>query len=79
MGTGLDPKRWVELENWRLAFDERFLERPRDRSACFEARDGHGKSSPNNILLALGKGSSPKLTLALFMAAKTFFLLNTEI
>ena len=77
MGTGLDPKRWVELVNWRLAFDERFLERPRDRSACFEARDG--KSSPNNILLAIGKGRSPKLTLALFMAAKTFFFLNTEI
>ena len=66
MGTRLDPKRWVELKNSRLAFDERFLDRPRDRSACFEVRDG--KSSPNNILLALGKGRSPKLTLALFMA-----------
>ena len=48
MGPGLDPQRWVELETWRLAFDETFLERPRDRSAGFEARDG--KSSPNNIL-----------------------------
>ena len=77
MGTGLDSKRWVELENWRLAFDERFLETLCDRSAFSEARDG--KSFPNNILLALGKGRSPKLTLDLFMAAKTFFLLNTEI
>ena len=77
MRTGLDPKRWVQLENWRLAFDERVLERPRDRSARFEARER--KSSPDNILLALGKSRSPKLTLALFTAAKTFFLLNNEI
>ena len=71
MGTGPEPKRWVELENWPLAFDERVLERPRDRSPL--SRRGRGKSSPNKILLALAKGRSPKLTLALFMAAKTFF------
>ena len=40
MGTGLEPKRCVELENWRLAFDERVLERPRGRSPRFEARKG---------------------------------------
>lgn len=36
------------------------LKRPFDRSVCFESREG--KSSPNNILLAFGKGRSPKLT-----------------
>lgn len=35
------------------------LKRPFDGLVCFELREG--KSSPNNILLAFGKGRLPKL------------------
>jgi len=79
MGSVLDPKCREGPDicgNWRPVFDERVLERPRDRSACFEAREG--KLSPKSIFLALGKGRSPKLILALLMAAKTFFCFNTD-
>lgn len=79
MGAVLDPKCWEGPDlcgNWRPVFDERVLERPHNRSAYFEAREG--KSSPKSIFLALGKGRSPKLILALLIAAKTFFRLNTD-
>jgi len=75
MGAVLDPKHWEGADlcgNWHLTFHRRVLERPRDRSAGFEAREG--KSSPKSIFQALGKGRSPKLNLALLKAAKTFRL-----
>ena len=76
MGRDLDPKRRAQQTlcgNGRILFDEK-----KDQTTGQPALRQVGKSSPNNIFLALGKERSLQLLLTLLMAAKTFFRLNTD-
>ena len=73
LGGRDDPERG-HLAGWETA--PKFIARPLEGSACFDAI--LGKSFPKSNHLALGRGWSAGPILSLFMATRIFFLLKAE-